>query len=134
MPNVLVKFGLEATGGMEYVDRGDPSAYDWETGDLTLDGNWHELDCSGIVPEGAKAIHFKVVVQDDADGNGFQIGKNDNSNRLNTLLAISVATNVTQAADGLVTCDNSKKVEYKATNTTWTLVQLLIRGWILENG
>lgn len=113
------------------VDRGDPSAFDWSLLDLTIDGNWHDLDCSGIVPEGAKFIWFRLYLIDDVTGSWFQMRKKGNSNVYNTLTVLTQAANIPIEAQGFVACDENRMVQYRATNTTFTMIYLLVRGWII---
>lgn len=112
-----------------YVDRGDPSAWDWAVSGLTTDGTWRDLDCSSIVPAGAVAIHFKIQIEDDAVARQFGLRKNGNANAHNKVSAMTQVANVTIESEGMVCCDSGRVVEYQATNATWTTINLLIRGW-----
>jgi len=117
-----------------YCDRGDPSSPDWDTGDLTTDNSWHDIDCSSIVSSDATAIIFNVYIKDDATNSYIQLRKNGNSNdnAVNTLRT-QVAN---QGIDGLfcIPCDSNQVVEYRSTNTTFTSIQITILGWFIESG
>jgi hypothetical protein len=114
-----------------YVDRGDPAGYDKVVGDLTTDGTWRDLDLSAVVPSGAVAVHICCNIIDDAAGSVFLIRKNGNTNSYNTLSQATQAANVTVYFDGIVKCDANRVVEYVASNTAWTGINITIRGWII---
>lgn len=118
-------------GSTGYVDRGDPAAYDWTVGNFTTDGTWYDLDCSSIVPAGAKAIQFRLNLTDDLINQYFQLRENGNTDVVNTLtLYINVAGYIVNC-DGIVTCDLNRVVEYRASNTTFTAINLVIKGWFI---
>jgi len=117
-----------------YVDRGDPASPDWEVGDLTTDGTWRDLDCSSIVSSDAIAIIFKIKIYDDAVGNTFLLRKNGNTNSIN---APSVRTQVIDNYNDavfIVACDSNQTVQYCASNTTWSLIEISIMGWFTAGG
>jgi len=124
----------DSTRGWTIVSDGDPASYDWEVGDLTTDGSWHDLDCSSIVSSDAIAILFNVYIEDDAANSYIQLRKNGNSNdnAVNTLRT-QVAN---QGIDGLfcISCDSNQVVEYRSTNTTFTSIQITILGWFTAGG
>jgi hypothetical protein len=115
-----------------YVDRGDPAAVDWDQGDLTTDETWNDLDCSGIVPSNAVAICFRVGVSDDVAEEVFQMRKNGNTNGVNKSSIYTQVANITNTHDiMIVACDSSQVVEYYGTNTTWTAINVTVKGWWL---
>jgi hypothetical protein len=123
---------LEAAVYVNYVDRGDPAAFDFAVGDLTTDGAWHDLDLSSIVPASAKAVIIKVAIEDNAAGNAFAFRKNGNSN------AFNIARQATQVADvtihmppTIIPVDTNRVIEYLATSTTWTTINIQVCGWFI---
>lgn len=114
-----------------YVDRGDATAWDVELGDLTTDGTWRDLDLSSIVPEGARAICFRILINDDATNSRFAIRENGNSNVYNSLYTRTQVANLNNDIDGMISCDSNRVVEYWATNTTWTTISVLVKGWFI---
>lgn len=129
------------TGKLEYetisgvgsllVDRGDPNAFDWDVGDLTTDGTWNELDCSGIVPAGATAILFQVNLVDDAANSVFYLRKKGNTNSYNYASLGTIVAGVSNRDTNLCFCDTDRKVEYMGTNLAFTTINILIRGWYI---
>lgn len=118
-------------GRVNYVDRGDPAAYDWTKTDLITDGTWRDLDCSAIVPASAKAIHFLVFIYDDAANTLFQMREKGNQNVLNKDVLVVQVSNVSNGASFFVTCDQNRVVQYNASNQTWTTISILVRGWLI---
>lgn len=113
------------------VDRGDPAAYDYAVGDLTTDGAWHDLDLSSILPAGTVAALIKTQVKDDAAGSYFQFRKNGNSNTIHTSTIRTQAVDVTIEREHIVFPDTSRVVEYRASNTTFTDINIVVCGWWL---
>ena len=114
-----------------YVDRGDPAAYDVAVGALTTDGTYRDLDLSAIVPAGAVAIHLCGNIQDDTAGSNVAFRENGNSNAFNILAQATQVVNVTVYFDGIVKCDANRVIEYLATNTAWTAINITVRGWFI---
>lgn len=121
-------------GGVTYQhgfnDRGDPSAFDWTQATLTLDGAWHDLDCSSIVPAGAKAIVFSVHVQDNLAGKGIMFRKNGNSNAINHHHIVSPIADGEGHGDLIVACDSNRIVEYLADSGVDS-IDVVITGWFI---
>lgn len=120
---------LFGSQGMEYVDRGDPSAIDYEVGDLTTDGTWRDLDLSSIVPAGAVAVHVWVYASDNLALQQFKLRKNGNSNEINMLWGFTPAADVPWSGSDEVACDTNRIIEYWFSNTTWSTININIRGW-----
>lgn len=118
-------------GRVNYVDRGDPSSIDKTLADFTCDGNWNDLDLSGIVPAGALAIHINVFVEDDAASSILQFRPNGNSQARNMLETRVQVAGVRQHVDGFVSCDSNRKIEYRTSATVYDNIGLVVRGWLI---
>ena len=112
-----------------FEDRGDPAAYDFQIGDLTTDGNWHDLDLSAFVPSGTKAVLLRINLQDDAASSRFRIRKNGNTLAYNSNDFYTQVANVFFGAVAFVPCDQNRIIEYNADNLTWTAINIVILGW-----
>jgi hypothetical protein len=112
-----------------FADRGDPSSLDKTT--WTADGNWYDWDLSAVVPAGAKAVLLWILVSDDAANSTFKLRKNGNSNAVNFAEIYTQVSGVFNTGDFIVACDSNRVIEYNATNTTWTDIQAVIKGWFL---
>lgn len=127
---VLTGDGSEATFQTRgFIDRGDPSAFDFVVGDLTTDGNWHDLDLSSIIPVGAQSALLRVSVTDDAANSSIAFRENGNSNVYNDAIVSTQVSGVQIYGEIIVSCDSDGVVEYNATNTTFTTINILVRGW-----
>lgn len=116
---------------LNYVDRGDPSSWDFETSDFITDGNWHELDLSNIVPEGTKAVCFLTYIIDDIVASHISFRKKGNTNTVNKFVSRTQLANVLMDGNGIVFCDTDRKIEYRTSNTTFSWITLTIRGWYI---
>ena len=123
---------IDATGLVgrdRYVDRGDPTAYDFVLANFTTDGAWHDLDLSSIVPANATTVLLRVIIQDNLVGMFLNLRKNGNIETYNT---ISIYTQVAETPVGdnlIVSLDANRIMEYFASNTTWTGIWICVRGW-----
>lgn len=123
---------LEAAVYVNYVDRGDPAAVDFAVGALTTDGAWHDLDLSSIVPASAKAVILRAAIEDDAASSAFAFRKNGNSNAINIARQTTQVSGVTiHIPPTIVPVDANRVVEYLATNTTWTTINIAVCGWFI---
>lgn len=111
------------------IDRGDPASVDWAVGSLTTDGSYHDLDCSSVVPAGAKFINFTGKLQHASASQAFNMRKNGNSNAVNLKEQITQVGGVPISFNFKVACDSSRVVEYYATSGSWTTIDIVISGW-----
>lgn len=118
-----------ASGGYEYVDRGDPAAADWGAGDLTRDDTWRDLDLSSVVTDSdAEIVHFQVLVLASAANKIFWLRTNGNSNEINVTKVRTQVANQRVDADAFVVPDGDLKIEYRCPSTIGTM-SLVVRGW-----
>jgi len=75
------------------IDRGDPAAHDYDLTGFTVNGAWHDLDCSSEVPAGMTWILLYVSWNTDGANQRIQFRKNGNTN------AITLSAVRTQVAD-----------------------------------
>jgi hypothetical protein len=129
--NIAGLSGRAADTQPSFVDRGDPEFYDWEGDALISDGDWHELDCSSIVPEGTKAILFRVACRATTIAEYIIMRKKGNINYCNIGELHPYAANTWATAEMIIACDTNKKVEYAFSVATWTGKQLTVAGWWL---
>lgn len=118
-------------GRINYVDRGDPSAADYLVADLTTDGAFHDLDLSSIVPAGAKAVRFSIVLIDDLVAAVVLLRQKGNTNIYNIDRTGIQVANQAIVASPIVSCSTARIVEYLTTNTTFTYIGITIRGWFI---
>lgn len=117
-----------------FVDRGDPTTYDFAKEDLTLDGSWHNLDLDGIIPSIARSI----LISGHLEGNGvdwkISFRKKGNANEINHEGFETIRAGVERHRSGIVAVGSDKIIEYKADNQSWATLSLTIRGWWTNSG
>lgn len=112
-----------------FVDRGDPAAYDYAKEDLTIDGAWHDLDLSALVPAGAKAVLLIGHVEGNAIAWKINFRQKGNTNEINHGDMETIRANVTRHRSLIVAVDVNRVVQYNADNESWTHLDLAVRGW-----
>ncbi len=125
--------GTHKAANLGYIDRGDPAAADYGVGDLTTDGTWRDLDLGTdvSVPSGAKAVALVVTIKDEVAGNVIRFRENGNSDEATAPAVYMQAVNVTNSGSFTVSVDSSQIIEYNASNTTWTTIDITVLGWFL---
>jgi hypothetical protein len=116
---------------MQFVDRGDPSAWDFVLTDLITDGAWHDMDLSAIVPANAIAAVLDVTYSEGAAGNYILFRKKGNVNEINMGVTRVQVPNVVNDSCLIVALSSDGKIQYLTTNTTFTVINILVRGWFL---
>jgi len=116
---------------VNYVDRGDPSPYDYTGASFTLDNQWHDLDISSIVPKGAKLVFFFVTVRATDAAKYFYLRKKGNVNTYNVGKLSTQVANVSFNYTMTVTPDANAVIQYKAATATWLSLNVTIRGWLI---
>jgi hypothetical protein len=119
-------------GGMNYVDRGDPSAYDFGTTDLTTDEAYHDLDLSGILPEGAYAVYLKISMNTAAGPSSVYLRKNGNSEVKANRVIQTQGVSVPYYEHVIVPVDENRIIEYWASNVTWAPLIIHVLGWFIS--
>lgn len=118
-----------SSGTDHYVDRGDPNDHDFTLVNFTTDWTWRDLDLSAIVPAGATAVDLRIVVIDDAIGSRFQLRKNGNVNVHNVLSTRTLVIDLAIDIVAIVSCDVGRKIEYRASNLTFSAINITVKGW-----
>lgn len=114
-----------------FVDRGDPAAVDYITGDFTKDNTWYELDLSGVVPAGAKAVAITIVVFTTAVGSELSFRRAGNLRTINKATIMTQVANIFLANDLVIAVDSDRKIEYRASVATWVVINVSVKGWWL---
>ena len=112
-----------------YVDRGDPATYDYAKEDLSLDGAWHDLNLSAIVPAGAKAVLFVGHVEGNAVDWEIIFRKKGQTNEINHGGMETLRANIERCRLMICAIDTNRVLQYKADNQAWATLDLGIRGW-----
>ncbi len=126
--NLFMREAMKGLVSM-YVDRGDPAAYDFAIGDLTIDGAWHDLDLSALVAAGAKAVLLIGHLQGAAIDWKINFRKKGNTNEINHSDMETIRANVTRHRSSIVALDVNRVIQYNADNQAWAALELGVRGW-----
>jgi hypothetical protein len=105
--------------------------FDFTLDDFTTNGEWQVMDISNIVPEEAKAVIFGLTITDGAAGNYFEIRSYKSDSNYNTFKATTNVVDQPIGVEGFITLSNGRRFEYRGTNTTFSAINLILRGyWI----
>ena len=126
--NLFIREAMKGLVSM-YVDRGDPASYDYAKTDLTIDGAWHDLDLSLLVPAGAAAVIIMGHVEGNAEDWKIEFREKGNTNEINHGGMETIRANVTRHRSSIVAVDANRVIQYKADNQAWTTLNLAVRGW-----
>lgn len=121
----------DAIARLGYVDRGDPAAYDFGIGDLTVGEGWQKLDLSGIVPAGAKAVELRVAMKDNVAGSYMYLRKYGNVNSRNAAFLSTQVANLDINFSVMVTCNISRWIAYLIPDITFITLNIVVRGWFV---
>lgn len=115
---------------MKYINRGDPAAYDFLTPFFVMDGLWHDLDLSGIVPAAAAnhLVDLRVLIADTFVGRSILIREKGNVNDINATEIWTQEAGEANDVDTEVMLDANRVLEYKMLWTV-SVVQVVVRGW-----
>lgn len=127
----IIKEWIIAQGYLttSFIDRGDPVIWDYGTGDFTPDDAWHELDLSSLVPEGAKEVSLRVVIEHSAVDKVLYFRKHGNVASNNIGGARTQVSMVIFEADTNVALDENRKIDYHLNSPAWIIVHLTVKGW-----
>jgi len=112
-----------------FVDRGDPADWDYAKEDLTIDGAWHDLDLSAIIPEKAKAVFIAGHLQGAAVDWAIRFRKNGNVNEIVHGGMETLRANVERHRSSIVALDDDRIIEYNIDNQAWDTLDLVVKGW-----
>ncbi len=117
------KFWFQQLG----IDRGDPASPDLSIGDLTTDGNWHDMDFSAFQGGGAFMTALNVVLFSSAAAGAVMFRKKGHINGNNMGMAFVGPGQPLTPQTILVGCDEDGKVQYKADNVAWDTIDITVR-------
>lgn len=115
--------------GDRYVDRGDLAADDWATTDFTLDGDWHDLDLSSIIPKNTSLVLFRLVFRDTEPYPYMSFRTKGNTHDVNIGVVWEHFENKYYDATIFVKPNSDGLVQYKTTATSSNNLFLSVGGW-----
>lgn len=115
--------------GERYINRGDNPDYDFSIGGFTRDGNWNDLDLSGIIGTGRKLVHIRLMGKHNATDVELNFRTNGNSNDRNIGMLRVLTANIYNSVEFWIYTDVDGKVEYKCPAGIFSEIYLSVRGW-----
>ena len=113
-----------------FTDRGDTAAYDFVAGNFTSVGSFADLDISTIVTDSdATAVLLHLQLKSTAAGEQIQIRENGNSNQINRGQLVTSVADIFVFGDLIIPMNSSQTIEYQVTTSTWTTLNLVVKGW-----
>lgn len=120
-----------ALGGI-FVSRGDFVNWDFTNATLSTNGSTNSLDLSGIVPVGAKQVLLGIEINDDAVGNRIIFaGTGQLATTRNRFAVRTQVSGVSVENQGVIRLDSNRKIEYTATSTSFTTLNVGVMGWYI---
>ncbi len=117
-------------GGHSYVDRGDPSVYDFNIGGALRDGTWRELDLSAIVPISAIRVCIGVITNSNAANGYCMFRKKGNTNTYNILLQHQSIAAQSFFLQGFVDLNGEDAIiEFNFPDVYYNIAQVTVLGW-----
>jgi len=123
---VSVGYNYLKTG---FIDRGDPAAVDFAYGDLTHDGAWRDLDLSGIVPAGAKAVSLFHRQNTGTVLKHIYFRTKGNVNDKNVSKTFQQVANILRGKDHTIPLDADRKIQYESNIPIFSTCNITVKGW-----
>ncbi|MBA7524151.1 hypothetical protein ES705_16288 [subsurface metagenome] len=115
--------------GVQWIDRGDIDAVDYNVTSLTANDNWQDLDISGIVGTGRKLVVIESNLKDNAGGKVMLVRTKGNVNEINISPCGTIKADKTCSRNLLLSTDENGVVQYKIESGIWSITDLTVRGW-----
>lgn len=114
--------------GLQCIDRGDIDTVDFSNiGNMTIDGNWHDMDWSSLVPAGTKYIDCMIQHTGPTVSDNIRFRRKGNANLVNSAFIINRTVNLMEFEVVRIQLNSDRIAEYNGTQTT--LLALFI-SWI----
>jgi len=117
------------TGRINYVDRGDASAWDFTITDFPIIGALTDISFASIVPVGTKRISARVQVTSNAVGRLFSLCKKGYTQGYNMAMITALVANYSFIMDLEIDLDSNRMASYYLSENTFTEISIFVRGW-----
>jgi hypothetical protein len=114
-----------------FIDRGDPAAYDFTKANLTLDGYYHDLDLSAIVPAEARAVLLRTRIRSTTVNAYIRLKKKGNVNDYNVSQSIQYLASAYISAELTQPIGTDGLLELWGSSEPWNNVDIVVKGWWL---
>lgn len=117
--------------GHRFVDRGNPSTWDWNDEDITFDDDYHILDLSDVVPPNAVAVIMQISCKSDISDNYISMRHPSHTNDLNIACVRTKEANTVTAIQVIVYLGGTPEIEIAASAGNWVYIRCAIMGWLI---
>lgn len=112
------------------VERDPPGGPDFTEADLTCDGAAHDLDLSGIIPEGATWAWMAATAIDDAVGSLVGLQAKGATGASQAMAVITQVIGNQIAGEAWIKLDDNRYIEYLCSAVVFTSITITVRGWV----
>lgn len=117
--------------GSQYVIRPHKTSYDWIHTELTLNGEWQDLDLTGIIPKNTHLVIIKVSIHSPTANDKFWLRQKTIED---TVLDIDTRIQVNDQMTTFilpVSPDSNGLIQYLGDNVVWDACRITILGWFV---
>lgn len=116
-----------------FVLRPSPGNPDFNEAVLTDSGGWQNRDLSGIVPVGTKAVLCHVVAQQTTINQVFLMRTPGEVLSSQQSIVRSAIINMSVEMDKIIALDDTRIIQTRVWDFTWTVLNLTIHGYWLRS-
>jgi len=117
--------------GITFTDKGDVDALDYEIGDLTIDGQWNELDLSSKVGAAKVLVCIRAFLDTTVAGKIGKFKTNGSTYNYNSPQIITSVASKAIAFDIWVVTDAAGKIEYWFTADLAGTIRLTVAHYFV---
>ena len=132
------------TGGFLYIDastnttvydaytpRNNPTNWDFQLSDFTLDASWNDLDLSSIVPSGAKAAIISVAIRSSTINEYLILRPNGDTGGYGRHIWRTQVADISCESTATVSLDANQVIEYfGSSGSSINIIGFTVTGWI----
>ena len=107
----------------------DQESYDFTKNDFTTDYQYHDLDLSGIIPNGTIAVILWGAFKGDVAQSEICLAKAGYSGNYLKALFFQPIVNEGSGFSTIVPVSTDLKIKYRISNVNWVYINLQIVGW-----
>ncbi|KKM98868.1 hypothetical protein LCGC14_1153630 [marine sediment metagenome] len=112
-----------------FYNRGDPALADFLIPDLIIDGNYHTLDLSGIIPASTTAVALMVEVASSTSSHAVYFRSSNNVNTKNESKCLVIDPGYTAGYDITVPTKGLQNIAYRVRSGAWAIITITVKGW-----
>jgi len=114
---------------VSWHDRGDNESVDYITANFIRDGNYHDLDLSGVVGVGRRLVLVRLCIEGVYSGRYIWFKTKGNINSINIVERRTQVANISYYTDIWIYTNDAGVIEYNVHSTNINYIHFCIRGW-----